>query len=174
MLGAHRFDAVIHGHKHLPRVSSWLTTSNQPILVLGAGSFSATIEAKNAGLVQNYFHVLEIDHRDASDGLLRGRVKSWAYFIPDGWQAGPPVLGIDHVVPFGCYQPISTLAPAVQRVIDDRLNGGADHVLWRHILAAIPDLSYLHPNAARMLVEGLSVNGLISQGEVPDTIFIRP
>jgi 3',5'-cyclic AMP phosphodiesterase CpdA len=175
ILGKHRFDIVVHGHKHVPAVSTHVTSSNFPLLVVGAGSFSAMIDPRNAGPIQNSFHEIQVDGRHRVDGTVMGRVRSWAYVFPEGWQAGEHVLGIEHVVPYGCYESPAALLMRAQAVIDARLRAGADHVLWTQVISALPELAYLNVDATAQLVQdACATRGLVQIGEAPKLVLIRP
>lgn len=174
LLGRYSFDLVIHGHKHLPALSTHVTSTNVPLTVFGAGSFSATINPVNAGPIQNYFHALEVDGRHPTDGTVQGRVRSWAYVIPEGWREGASVLGIDHVHPYGCHLSPTALVSRVQAVLSHQIRPGHEFVEWRDVMTEISDLDYLGPPALRDLIDQVCVaSSMRSVGTPPDSILVR-
>ena len=90
-----KFDLIIHGHRHHPFFDDNLFR----LPILCAGSFSAEIDTKWNGKIQNQFHLIEID--DRTNGHVQGYIKSWANTI-GGWSpSNGTYTGIDHIVPFG-------------------------------------------------------------------------
>lgn len=103
-LRSRRFDILVHGHRHFPRVSTHLIDSAAPMLLVGAGTFSLLLPHKWSGIVANQFHLIEIADRWPDTGCLRGRVRSWAYLPTWGWvESNEMSHGIAHEKPFGTY-----------------------------------------------------------------------
>ncbi len=173
LLGKYSFDLVIHGHKHVPALSTHVTASNVPLTVFGAGSFSATISPVNAGPIQNYFHSVEVDGRHPTEGTVMGRVRSWAYVIPEGWQKGVSVLGIDHVYPYGCHLPPAALVSRVHAIVTQQFRPGHEFVEWRDVMAAVSELDYLGSPALQDLIDRVcAATSLRSVGTPPDAVLV--
>ena len=174
LLGRYSFDLVVHGHKHLPALSTEMTATNVPLTVFGAGSFSATISPVNAGPIQNYFHALEVDGRHPTDDTIQGRVRSWAYVIPEGWREGASVLGIDHVYPYGCHLSLTALVSRVQAVLSQQIRPGHESVEWRDVMTAISDLEYLGPPALHDLIGRVCVAASMRSVGTPPNCTLVP
>jgi 3',5'-cyclic AMP phosphodiesterase CpdA len=92
-LSDHHFDLILHGHKHIPQLTHQINNSGHPVTVLGAGSFSAALDAKWVGHAANQFHLVSIDGRDGATGALYGVVHNWAFDLTTHrWVQSPDVL----------------------------------------------------------------------------------
>lgn len=95
------FDLVVHGHKHLPQFQTQLIGSDHPVLILGAGSFSADL-TDYAGSVHNQFHLLNIEGRTPQTRRIFGGLQNWAYVFPSGWKENTrDYTVVDHRIGFG-------------------------------------------------------------------------
>lgn len=102
VLAQHRFDILVHGHRHSPRVLTYSVNGSHPLVIVGAGSFSARLDSRWAGLVNNQFHVVRVDGR-SSQGCVKGQVESWAYIASSGWVPSQQHNGIAHLRRFGLH-----------------------------------------------------------------------
>lgn len=112
LLNQFKFDLLVHGHRHIPKFQVFRKNALHPLAVLGAGTFSRTIESNYTGLAANQFHIIDIRGRNPNDEIF-GKVRSWAYLRATGWmpsiqEAGSDPArrrghGIAHIKPFGGY-----------------------------------------------------------------------
>lgn len=119
LLDRHRFDLVIHGHKHLPRFRMQTEDMTHSMPVLAAGSFSYALPETYDFAVSNQFHMIELRGRDVRTGGVFGQLMSWAHASPHGWtQSRPDVHGIDFRIPFGRHASFQELAELVTQLVD--------------------------------------------------------
>jgi predicted phosphodiesterase len=139
----YRFDAIVHGHRHCPKAQVVEVNAGHPIVVLGAGSFSAQLDTRWAGLVSNAFHILRAEGRDSSSSMVFGAVQSWAFLCGEGWRPSDVHSNaILHRFPFGTYLEEAALRERVHTRILDAL-GGRSCVEWEHIVKQEPALGYV-------------------------------
>lgn len=101
LLIEHRFDLVIHGHKHRPWCRPFLDSGKDPIVVWCSGSFAQTLGAAYYGSIGNLWHLAEVQGVNDA-GHCYGVVQSWAFAPAQGWVPSRPAHhGIDHITPFG-------------------------------------------------------------------------
>lgn len=101
LLIEHRFDLVLHGHKHRPWCRPFLESGKDPIVVWCSGSFAQTLGAAYYGSIGNLWHLAEVQGVSEA-GHCFGLVKSWAFAPAQGWMPSRPAHhGIDHITPFG-------------------------------------------------------------------------
>jgi predicted phosphodiesterase len=74
---------VVHGHKHFPHLYTTDTNSG-PIVVFGAGSFSANL-LELGSVTRNLFHIVELEPMAASSMLVRGEITTWEWGHGEGW-----------------------------------------------------------------------------------------
>jgi hypothetical protein len=139
---------VIHGHKHLARVT-FSQGGNSAPFVMAAGSFSAVIYPELQNQARNQFYLLELP-LDNSLGLI-GTIRSWDW-TPRGWvPAMPKGSGLPAICKFGCRDNPQNLA----RRIDQAL--GADIVAnWNDLLLHVPEVEFLLPSDLESLINVLN------------------
>jgi len=171
ILESHRFDLLVHGHKHKPNFRTHIIDSGSPLAILGSGSFSIGLDTRWSGHVSNQFHLLTVDGRDEF-ACICGKLESWAYLCGKGWVPSKPSTGIRHNVPFGTYilpENLKTvLRPMVLAEIDKKGNIG-----WTEIIAAKPQFRYLPVELVISVLEDLSSELSLKRfGEPPDDIIL--
>lgn len=122
LLEEHRFDILVHGHKHVPNFNVWQVSSYFQLPILGAGSFSYLLDSRWNGLVSNQFHVLEIHERDVNTGQLLGRLVNFTYLCGHGWRESHAGNGIEHEIYFGGFRSEADLKVALQDEIRTRFS----------------------------------------------------
>ncbi|WP_081311693.1 metallophosphoesterase family protein [Pseudomonas putida] len=147
---------VIHGHKHLFRLTPSEGTEYAPIII-GAASFGALMTGDLAGKTKNQFYILELSLLDEGrDSRLTGRFESICW---DGsvWSVSNMVShGLPHGCGFNRYETIrsKSLAQSIKKYIE---TSGEPVVTWSEICEEISVLCYLMPqdieNLNRKLVE---------------------
>jgi UDP-2,3-diacylglucosamine pyrophosphatase LpxH len=154
ILRDHHFDLLIHGHRHSPVFQTIAVDSQFPIAILSAGSFSAELDGRWSGLVNNQFHIIRIEGRDKQDDCIFGNVCSWTYLAQHGWLPSKPHNGIRHVIPFGTYLQPSRFHGTLQRMIKAAL-GRSDYVSWTALIATTPRFKYLPPQLVYQTLDQL-------------------
>lgn len=109
------FDLLIHGHKHLPNFVPHYTLGTSSMVMLGAGSFSASLETWYK-YTSNLFHMVQIGGRDEENGCITGLVKTWSYLGPHGWSPTDVLHRIEHKHPFGLHVQPERLAKELAEV----------------------------------------------------------
>jgi 3',5'-cyclic AMP phosphodiesterase CpdA len=140
LLSAHRFDVIIHGHKHVPQLRHTAAVSNgHPLTVLGAGSFSARLDSQWVGAAQNQFHIIEIEGRDPATLGAFGHVATWD-FSAGKWIESHSRMGLCATESFGslstAHELIAEISPYVVPIIN---NNRICH--WTDLVAKAPRLS---------------------------------
>src|SRR5690606_33836417 len=134
VLWRHNFDALIHGHKHIPRFNVFNNSIGSPLNVICAGSFSGRLEEPYFGIVGNAFHLLEIHERCSSSQLAKGLLRSWTYQTGHKWiESSERFNSIAHLNYFGRSMPISEAKTFVKEIIAEQLQT-CDVIRW-NILA---------------------------------------
>ena len=102
LLKGYRFDFIVHGHRHQPKLKSELNSRGEQLAIICSGSFSHLFPTYVYSVLSNQFHVLEIDDRDDETGVLFGKLLNFAYSLRDGWQPSvKSYCGIEAKLSFG-------------------------------------------------------------------------
>ena len=142
------FDLLIHGHKHHPRFDTHSTQTYSHLPILCSGSFSIEIDTQWAGTIDNQFHLVTVNGRAGSENCLTGKITSWTNNYSRGWiPSEESTSGIHHIIPFGSYVMPHELDARLEPFITQWL-AQHDHILWRQIVEAFPDLEHLPLNSA--------------------------
>lgn len=174
LLQRHNFDLVIHGHKHKPNFGTHIISGSSPLVILCSGSFSAMLDTRWSGHVNNQFHLIRLEGRDAEVQNIFGRVESWTYLCGAGWIPSKPHNGIRHVEPFGTYLQPEELRRVLRPVLREELDR-SEYVEWSGIVSKLPRLRYIAPDRARQILDGLAAElGCVCRGEtLEDLILLR-
>lgn len=135
VLHRHKFNIVIHGHKHQPRI----TTYNS-ITILASGSFSSLANLQGTGIL-NMFHVVEL-YEDS----FQGEIYTWEYNILDGWKESTNIH-FPANIGFGNTKNIEDIAYEISLLIskENKL------ILYEELQLKIPDLKFITPNELKKL-----------------------
>jgi len=156
LLRSKDFDLVIHGHKHRPRFAIELVGSDHPIVMLGAGSFSADLAGEYGGGVHNQFHILSIHGRNPNRSRIYGELRNWAYVYPSGWKANTSTYTVvDHLIGFGGPTDWRELASNLHQPIKNRALVGKPFPL-DSIGPVYDQLRYVSPETARLAIEEIA------------------
>ncbi|NMG75953.1 metallophosphoesterase family protein [Aromatoleum diolicum] len=148
------FDIVLHGHKHYPRFQTELVASDHPILVLGAGSFCASLNGYGGG-VQNQFHLLTIEGRSGETGRIFGELRNWAYVHPLGWTENKKVYTVvDHLIGFGGPLNWRELVAVLQQPI--RAMSASGQIFCLDQVPESKQLRYVSTETARKAIEDIA------------------
>lgn len=91
------FKYVIHGHKHLPRISRYTSTGYE-MYVCCMGSFSKILGEEISTDARNAFHIMDLEY-DKDSKVNNGKLYTWEYHLSSGWtKPNLTSMGIPHVV----------------------------------------------------------------------------
>lgn len=116
-----RFDLLLHGHKHHPRLNTHSGNNSQPYVTLGAGSFSATLSPTYYGSLSNLFHIVNVRGRNADTNGIEGSVQTWMYNPRDKWQKSHHKVGMPHIEVFGTNYAPNEIETRVRGAVLERL-----------------------------------------------------
>lgn len=172
LLQRQQFDILIHGHLHRPYFDTLIRNSGFPLSILSAGSFSAMLDTSLAGHVNNQFHLVKVDGRDADTGSIYGFIENYTYLSGDGWQESKRGNGIHFKIPFGPYVQPNIIKNDVSRIIQTHLKT-RDYTIWSDIVKELPHLLYINPER---IIDTLDQLGneihFKRHGQPPDEIVI--
>ena len=150
---------VIHGHKHLFRLTKSSGTEYSPV-VLGAASFGAMLTGDMANRTKNQFYIIELSMTD-EDGKarLRGEIDS-LYWDGSAWSTCNEVShGLPHKCGFDQANPARTSALA--KKIKETIEASSPPVLtWSELREKIEALRYLMPKEIENLQKRLDAIGV--------------
>jgi hypothetical protein len=143
---------VVHGHKHIARLSY---VNNMAIF--GSGSFSAKIFDYAPTAMRNTFHIVHVEGDGPHD--VRGRVLTWNYFHVTGWQrADTRYTGFPYQAGFGRSTTISELANAL--ITLSSADPSKNRFLEPDVLGCAPDVQFLTPQEREELATIISQHDL--------------
>lgn len=166
VLGLHKFDLFIHGHKHDPLLRYHpITNHNYKLPILSSGSFSSSTNIQFTSK-RNTFHLLEMN----KDGQkVTGKITTYTFLPTIGWKINEDDHGFAPYSGFGSdlnvdqiFQKISTSLVKKQRLE------------WSNLLSIVPQIQYLIPSEWQDLYNKLKDNKyLIDNGVwgIPTNIF---
>jgi predicted phosphodiesterase len=173
LLRTANFDMIIHGHKHWPRFTVDNTNFIFPIVVLCAGSFSAQIYAGWNGKVDNQFHLVNVEGRDADSRHVFGEVLSWTYLASWGWIPSREHNGIIHINPFGSYYQPTEIEKALKPILQRKFDAG-ETVYWSKLTSDLPHLKHLPPVLKSHVLDSMSLTmGFVCHPIPGDTLILR-
>ncbi|WP_167631098.1 metallophosphoesterase family protein [Mariprofundus ferrooxydans] len=173
ILDKYRFDVVIHGHKHYPRMKPYdHGRSNHRMVVIAAGSFSAAL-GTHLDYTANMFHLLTTEGRHAVDRTIQGKLNSWAYSEARGWYTNKEEIGVNPCEPFGYYNSL----PILYKEVVDRINNAfttSDNIKWSKLLEYNSDLQYVGSRIMKALCEKIEEDGICEVHSTNDGfIFLK-
>ncbi|MBN8672817.1 MAG: metallophosphoesterase [Chitinophagales bacterium] len=161
VLNYHKFDLLIHGHKHDP----WLRYSqgnNDSLPIFSSGSFSATSNFM-INSAKNTFHIIKIT-KEGKDQAM-GTIKTWEYLPATGWRKADSG---DHFFPqntgFGFSGKIDDL---IAKSIDIIENGNGAFLEWSKFVPQIQDVLYLTPDECVEFRDKLNDQGIVMFPALP-------
>lgn len=151
---------IIHGHKHLFRLTRSSGSEYSPI-VLGAASFGALLTGEMANKTKNQFYILELSTiLEAGKPRLRGTIES-IYWNGSTWDT---CSEISHGLPHGCGfdQSSPVRASPLAKQIKDAIEASTPTVLtWVELRDKIDALKYLMPKDIENLQKRLDEIGVL-------------
>jgi 3',5'-cyclic AMP phosphodiesterase CpdA len=170
-LDKYRFDVIIHGHKHYPRIKHYDHGSCHQMIIIAAGSFSAKLET-HLEHTANMFHQLTFDGRYKEKQTIQGSLSSWAY-NPEGWYQARQNAGVKPHEPFGYYSSLSELSDKVSTCISTSI-AAKGSVKWSAMCHENPDLKYVDTNTLEALFRELKNNNVCEIHETDEeVIFLK-
>ena len=141
---------VIHGHKHLARLSM-----NDGVAVFACGSFSANLGIY-ASSMANMFHFAEVEE---INGHVRGRIETWVFHYGTGWgRANSEHSGFPFATGFGARDHVDKIAETLVQLSTSE--PAATRFSSEQVAAAAPDFVFLTPPELAMLKSRLRPNKL--------------
>jgi predicted phosphodiesterase len=148
LLAKYRFDLIVHGHKHHPR----LTYVEAPQLaVFAAGSFAAAIHGGLATRTRNLFHTIELHEAAGPPEHRRGIIRTWQFQFAKGWTpASIHAADFPHMTGFGSQLSVEAIAERIATAFGSTQLAVAK---WGDVVAAVDDVNYIPPAAFRAVGE---------------------
>ena len=172
LLKKHRFDLLIHGHEHYPHFEIYTSGYDSPIPILCSGSFSAVLDPRWSGVVNNQFHIIRVTERDTEDKCVLGEVESWTYTCGQGWHPSEAHNGIEHKRVFGTYLLKEKLENALRGILEDEF-GRSGYVDWVAILEKFPHFRYVPRYQLLSTLDNLALDmSFLRQGELPESMVL--
>ena len=136
VLGEHKFDLLIHGHKHDPLLRYHNTTkSSYRLPIFSSGSFSSISNLEYTS-VRNYFHIVSLEKTEKAVG----EIFSWTYFPKQGWKKNYDENGFAPHTGFGNEKKLDDIVSEVQKVVGDK-----QFETWENVTNAVKELKNLIP-----------------------------
>jgi len=155
MLARNRFDMVVHGHKHVPRIFTQDIDALHPISYLCAGSFSAILNQRLSGHVLNMFHVIDFDEVKDEGSRVHGFVENYSYSSPHKWLESKRLnAGVLPKEGFGSYSCMTMLLkeilPEMAKILNEE-----NHILWKKFCLGDKRLLYHTAEYIDVLIDGI-------------------
>ena len=148
ILGKHKFDLFIYGHKHDPFIK-YHPTSGYKIPLFSAGSFSSCANVMFAGL-RNAFHIIELTKKDK---ICKGEIATWTYLPDDGWKKNFDESAFAPITGFGNEKNVSEIFKEIKLVLDQE-----KVMTWEDLSKKVEDINFLIPEDAEELFQLLKIN----------------
>lgn len=167
LLQKYKFDLIIHGHKHNPRFRTISINSGFPLNILCSGSFSAEIDIRWSGIINNQFHLVKIHGRDKRTECIYGMVKSWTYICSDYWIQSQKHNGIQHKTPFGANFYPSQLKKDFLKIFKDNILKKG-FIEWEDIISINKNYGYLPSDRIAEIIKSITNElNLHCSGDLP-------
>lgn len=160
-LTKHRFDFLIHGHKHVPKITTWRNGGGHPLVVLAAGSLSCKLDSKHTGIIGNQFHIIESNVRDTDTEVINGEIKTWVYEHEGRWGTGKRLVGLGHRHAFGATPEPKILRTIMLKCINIALDKKSA-ARWTEVSQLNNTLKYSDPEALYLAAKALEAENNFS------------
>jgi predicted phosphodiesterase len=153
LMESFKFQIVIHGHKHEPKLSY-----KDSIPIFCSGSLSSTQNVYDLR-IENTFHVLEL-----SPGNPMGRIETWVLIPRKGWIKKPGTY-------FPCYTGFgfrSSIDDLASRCIQWMKDKGTELAKFDSLKSDIPELDYLTPNDQNLFNQAMEKSNAELTPSFPD------
>ena len=163
LLSKHRFQLLVHGHKHHPRMRID-HSGGAPLTILASGSFAASLNGGLGTRARNVFHIVELNSHKPT--VTIGSIKTWQFQLQKGWTpATYSAADFPHYAGFGTTKSAAELAAIVTNVLSEFPDPIVD---WGVLVDRIPELANTPPNTLQALGEELGSDGYMLVPEPPD------
>ena len=145
LLASKGFDMIIHGHKHEPHITINQVEGAHPLVFLCAGSFSAILDQKLEGVVQNSFHVVNFQDRDKETDYILGTVRNFFYNHIHKWRKCEESCNdckIPNVYPFGVYLNKKAMKERLKTFINEEIQKNT-MIFWDDLCSKWENLYYI-------------------------------
>ena len=162
ILAKHKYDLIIHGHKHFPKFKKYSTDSGE-IQILSSGSFSATNQIQFASKF-NYVHLIEIEKEN---GLSKGIIKTPNYKFQIGWHNNSE--GFDYKAGFGSTRQYNEILDEIISVTDNE-----PIIKWEDLCNKIKDLKFIMPSELNEIIiklEQRDYGVTFDQSKYPNLVY---
>ena len=157
VLGKHKFDLIIHGHKHDPWLRYINTSSGFLLPILSSGSFSATNQIIFTTKF-NYFHIIEI--QKDSQSLSTGKIDTLTYKNKIGWKRDKDD-GFYPYTGFGFLDDLNIIVDEIEEIMSN-----FEVTKWEFILSKIPSIENLIPDKIEELQDRLKLKKIYLSGKI--------
>lgn len=177
VLTANRFDLLLHGHKHYPRMGTKQPDSAHPLVSICAGSFSAVLHPLYYEGVPNLFHVISVNGREVNNDRVFGVVETWRHKLGK-WVNSTETHNLYHREAFGANATPAEISRAMTAAIDDLMRD-SNFCEWSALVSKAPLLQYVRTSTAFTTLEtvckdlALEVVGDIQQADRKWVVFRR-
>ena len=142
---------IVHGHKHMPKLSYSQAMTSTPSVIFAAGSFSAKIHHEIAAVARNQFYIVQLDAAQIEAyGLVR-TFSTWDWTQGDGWNAAQINSGLPHKGGFGYRERPQIIARDIFKLFGTELQ-----LKWTEVIAQIPKLAFLTPHDLQLTMAELT------------------
>lgn len=173
LLREFKFDLVIHGHMHRPFFSTELIESTYHLPILCAGSFSAILDSRWNGSVNNQFHIVKVQGRSTGSDRIYGRVLNWTFLNPHGWKPSHTFHGMPASIPFGDMVETPSLIASTRPILEECFS--KERVIeWQTLMREVPLLREIPFDQVNEVLRNLSnALGFKIQGEEDEIVLIK-
>lgn len=154
-----KFDLIIHGHKHIPRLEY-----DESLPIFCSGSFSSRMNVADWPRGMNTFHVIDfykdIEGNQASS-KARGVIRTWEFAYSAGWKmTRNPDAFFPAFTGFGNpNRDIQSFAKRINLWFKKEITGKAKNVAtYQQIKSEFPDIEFLNPNEQNEISDYLISN----------------
>jgi hypothetical protein len=141
LLSEHKFDFLIHGHKHHAKLS-YAPSGPNPLPVLASGSFSAGMSTGLASRTRNLFHIVTLI-RDKETDPSRGNIQTFQFRHSKGWSPATwAAAEFPEITGFGCLEGAPAIALLIRGAFE---KNGKSVAAWTEIMESVPELRFVPP-----------------------------
>jgi predicted phosphodiesterase len=127
---------IIHGHKHIPRLSTLNGVS-----IFASGSFSAMLQEYGT-LFGNTFHIINVEGTAPDD--VKGRIMTWVFQLGKGWRrSNEEFRGFPFLAGFGSSMGVAEI---VERLVElANVDLQTNRFLEHQVYSSVPEIKHLTP-----------------------------
>lgn len=166
--GGYGYWAVVHGHKHWPKIFYAQGTTSYPPIIFSSGSFSADLhpEFTSRGL-KNQFYIFEFHIDKFPEFGCVGTFRSWDWSLGTGWLPAGDRSGLPATGGFGVRDDMQRLAATIDKGLGVRpfVRGNTPYEEFPMLRYLVPaDIDVLKLNLSKKHGVEMDVrNGLVRE-----------